>query len=272
LRRRATKHRRPDSRAAAPRRFLRLRLPAAAIVLIGALAAAARGAVPPPPRLLEYRIAWNGIPAAGATVSIMPSSVAGLDGYVVEASARTNAFVDLFWTFRGKAKSTFLADGPTPLHFVYDRTMAGKPYLTWIDFDADGDGARSVYIKGTRRREMEVDGQGLLDPITAVFRARLSGAKPGDRLRYDVWTGESRYRVQLDVQGLETIDVPAGRFQALRVVPEVWKVKSATELDSRLRGATIWVADDPGRTLLRVRGEVFVGAITLDLVKLEPGT
>jgi hypothetical protein len=66
------------------------------------------------------------------------------------------------------------------------------------------------------------------------------------------------------------IDVPAGRFRALPVVPEIWKVGDQARRDPRLRGAMIWVADDPGRTLLRIRGEVFIGAVTLDLTKVEP--
>jgi hypothetical protein len=30
------------------------------------------------------------------------------------------------------------------------------------------------------------------------------------------------------------------------------------------------VADDPDRTLLRIRSEIFIGAFTLDLVTVEP--
>lgn len=37
-----------------------------------------------------------------------------------------------------------------------------------------------------------------------------------------------------------------------------------------LRTATIWVADGPARTLLRIRSELFVGAVTLDLIRVEP--
>ena len=161
-----------------------------------------------------------------------------------------------------------LADDLTPLHFVYDREMAGKPYLTWIDFETER--ARSVFIKGSKRRDFAVDGAGVVDPITAVFRARLSGATAGDVLYYDVWTGESRYRVKLSVTAPEPIDVPAGRFNALRVEPAVWKLGGAPSLDTRLRAATIWVADDPQRTLLRIRGELFIGAVTLDLTRVEP--
>jgi len=221
------------------------------------------------PLHLEYRVAWNGISAAGATVSVTPLDLAGHPGVEVEASARTNAFVDVFWSFRGVAKATFLAAGTEPLHFVYDRTMAGTSYLTMVDFDRGEAGAHSVYVKGRTRRALTVEQAGLLDPITAVFRARLSGAKIGDQLVYEIFTGEARYRVQLTVAGPEAIDVPAGHFAALRVVPEVWKIGSETERDERLRAATIWVADDAQRTLLRIRSEVFIGAVTLDLVKIE---
>jgi hypothetical protein len=241
-------------------------------VAVGLLAAlispAAAPAAQPQPRRLEYRIAWNGIPAAGATVEITPGELAGQQSLVVEARARTNRFVDLFWTFRGTARATLLAEDMTPLQFVYDREMAGTPYLTWVDFEADG--ARSVFIKGSRRRELAVDEANVVDPITAVFRARLSGARPGDVLRYEIWTGESRYRVQLTVAGPEPIEVPAGRFRALRVEPEIWKIGREPTRDTRLRQATVWVADDPARTLLRIRSEIFVGAITLDLTELEP--
>jgi hypothetical protein len=231
------------------------------------LAPSAAAALVPQPRVLEYRIAWNGIPAAGATVEITPGELAGHDSLMIEATARTNAFVDLFWTFRGTARATLLADGLIPLHFVYDRQMAGTPYVTWVDFDDRS--ARSVYIRGDRRRDAELDGAGIIDPITAVFRARLSAAQPGDTLRYDVWTGEKRYRVELNVKTPEPIDVPAGHYTALPVVPEVWELGDRPELDTRLRRATIWVADDPARMLLRIRSELFIGAITLDLVKVE---
>lgn len=240
------------------------------------LAAPALAAAPAPrdaelrARRFEYRVAWNGIPAAGATVAVTPGELLGQRSVAVEASARTNAFVDLFWSFRGTAKTTFLADGLEPLRFVFERSMAGTTAVTWIDFDGDDGSARSVYLKGAKRRELAVDEDfDILDPITAVFRARLSGAGAGDQLQYEIFTGESRYRVRLTVAGLDTIDVPAGRFRALRVVPEVWKLGRTTAPDRRLRHATIWVADDPERTLLRIRSEVFVGAVTLDLVKID---
>ena len=262
--------RRSPATSRKPDRTTRGRLAILATVLaLTCAASTAASALPVHPHRLEYRVAWNGIPAADATVAITPGERAGQASLDVETQARTNAFVDLFWSFRGTARTTMLADGLTPVEFRYQRTMAGTPYLTWVDFDQHDNRARSVYLRGTKKKQFEVDAANVLDPITAVFRARLSGAGPGDVRRYQVFTGEASYQVQLTIVGPDEIDVPAGHFHALRVVPEVWKITTSAEPDTRLRGATIWVADDPLRTLLRIRSEVFVGAVTLDLVKVE---
>jgi hypothetical protein len=242
-----------------------------AIALFGVLgvASVAHAAPRDPDRRLEYRVAWNGIPAASAFVTVTPGGVAGRDSLVVEASARTNAFVSLFWSFDGTVRTTMLAKGLTPLHFDYRRRMNGTPYATTIDF-APGQ-AHSVHVKGERRREIDLAADDVIDPITAVFRARLSDALPGESLTYDVWTGEVRYHVRLDIQDEERIDVPAGQFSALKVVPELWRLEGEPAPDTRLRHATVWVSDDPEHLLLRIRSRIFVGAVTLDLVKDDPG-
>ena len=242
---------------------------AIALLLTLAAASLARAAPRAPARRLEYRVAWNGIPAANALVAVTPGDVAGRDSIVVEASAQTNPFVSLFWSFGGTVRTTMLADGLVPLYFDYRRRMNGTPYATTIDF-APGQ-AHSVHVKGERRRELDLVADDVIDPITAVFRARLSDALPGESLVFDVWTGEVRYRVRLDIQDHEQIDVPAGRFSALRVVPELWRLEGEPAPDTRLRRATVWVSDDPEHVLLRIRSSIFVGAVTLDLVKDEPG-
>lgn len=110
----------------------------------------------------------------------------------------------------------------------------------------------------------------VVDPVTAVFRAIGSDAGPGDDLWYDVWTGEIRYLVKLDIRKRETIDVPAGRFAALQVVPHVWRIEGRPAPDTRIRRATIWVTDDARHVPLRVQSKVFLGSVSLDLLELAP--
>lgn len=224
-----------------------------------------------PAQTLRYRIAWNGIAAARATVDIRPEDVAGEPAYSVETTARTNAFVDLFYPFRGKARVVFLAREQTPLHFVYDREIGGRRELTTVDFRPDEQRVRSLYVKGgVTKKRLDIESLDLVDPITAVFKARSGSSAIGTRADFEIFTGESRYRVELTVDGRERVEVPAGTFAALRVTPRVWKIRGGEEPpDPRLRGATIWVSDDQERVLLRIRSEIFIGAVTLDLLSRE---
>lgn len=240
---------------------------------VALLLAASAVAEPPVERAqtLSYRVAWNGLPAAHATVSIRPEDFAGEPAYTVETSAATNAFVDLFWRFRGTARVLFVARDWTPLRFRYERKIDGVRSLTTIDFSPLQRRARSHYIKGgVTRKKLEVSTLELVDPITAVFKARHGPTEIGTQVGYEIFTGESRYRVELSFDGRDEVEVPAGTFGALRVTPRVWKIRGADKPpDRRLRGATAWVTDDDEHVLLRLRSEVFIGAVTLDLTARE---
>lgn len=239
---------------------------ACATALVAALSAGA-GVVDAPQRL-SYRIAWNGIPAASATVRVHATDVEGKTVYVVAAEARTNAFVDIFWPFRGRVAARLSAADLQPLHFDYQRTIRGVPSRTRIDFDPTARSAASTYVKrGKLAKRLHLAGEEVVDPITAIFQARHGDTAVGTEQAFDVFTGESRYRVELEIIGEDDVTVPAGRFAALRVEPRVWKVRGPDEpRDRRLRHAILWVTRDASRTLLRIRSEVFVGAVTLDLL------
>ncbi len=224
-----------------------------------------------PAQTLRYRVAWNGLPAAGATIDIRPQDLGGQPSYRVETTARTNSFVDLFFPFRGRARVVFLRKGIMPLQFYYDREIRGVHERTTVDFLQAERRVQSVHSKGgITKKTLDLPSHGLVDPITAVFRARHEPSKDGSPKGYDIFTGESRYRVELTVEGRDEVEVPAGRFRAMRIQPKVWKVRG-DELPSedRLRGATIWVTDDSDHVLLRIRSEMFIGAITLDLLSRE---
>jgi len=238
------------------------------------LAVAAPAEPSDPGQVLEYRLAWNGISAADATVEIRPERIGPRRTYTIEARARTNRFIDLFYPFRGHARTIFLANDRTPLQFYYDRNVRDVHYRTVVDFDHDDSRARSIYEKnGVTRKELDLPLRELFDPITAVFHARRGSSAIGTEAGYDIFTGESRYRVELRIDGQGTITVPAGRFEALRITPTVMKVYADRRPpDPRLKNATIWVSEDPEHLLLQIRSEIFVGAVTLDLVSraLQP--
>jgi hypothetical protein len=154
--------------------------------------------------------------------------------------------------------------------FRYDREIRGEPSLTDVVFHAAGGPAVGTLRRRGATKVVEADAPDLLDPVTAIFRALSRPLAAGEILRYEVFTGESRYRVELEVLREESVTV-AGRPQAAwRVEPRLWKIGRG--LEPRLREATIWVSRDPARTVLRVRSQVFIGAVSCDLLAVHPAS
>jgi len=215
----------------------------------------------------EYAVSWNGIPAGAATVAVQRGGREIPVGYRVDAFLRTNKLVDLLWRFRGHATAEFSSADLRPLGFQYDRHENAKHAVTDVLFDPTLTRATGVYHRDADLRRMELREPGILDPITAIFQALDRPVQIGDSWRYEIFTGEARYRVALTVVAEDTITVAAGRFRAWRVNPDVWKIGSGR--DQRLRRATVWVAEDATRLPLRIRSEVFIGAVDCDLIRFQ---
>lgn len=218
-------------------------------------------------RRAEYRVSWNGVPAGAATIEVRRDEQAGEPVYRVEAAVRTSWLVDLLWRLRAHAKSSFTSDDLTPLGFRYDREENRKHSVTDVSFSRSVPLATGVYQRGSDTKVLDVREAGLVDPITAGFRALTQPVQVGDLLHYEVFTGEARYRVELAVTGEDTIAVAGGTYRAWRIDPRIWKIGSG--VDKRLRRATLWVSTDPTHVLLRVRSEVFIGAVNCDLVHFQ---
>jgi len=154
----------------------------------------------------------------------------------------------------------------TPLSFRYDRDMNREHSLTDVVYDPSTRRSTGIRVRRGQTTILKVDDANIVDPITTIFRALSQPIRVGDTLRYDVFTGESRYRVELDIKGEDTITVGAGTFTAWRVEPRVWKI--GTGRDERLRHATLWISQAPVRALVRIRSEVFIGAVNCDLQHL----
>jgi len=215
---------------------------------------------------LNYTLSWNGIPAARATVDVSLIEQQPEPLYHVDAVAQTSWLVDLLWQLRAYAGASFSTVGPEPLGFRYDRKINEERSITQIEFDPTQTRAVGTLDRRGQKRVVDVHEPNVLDPITAIFHALSQPVHVGETLKYEVFTGEARYRVELEVKGEGPITVAAGTYSAWEVEPRVWKVGKG--LDRRLKGATIWVSEEPVRTILRIRSEVFIGAVNCDLQQL----
>ncbi len=225
-------------------------------------------AVPEGSDVYRYRVSWNGIPAALATIALSddPLPEAGVTHVVAEI--RTNRFVDLFWSLRASARADVDAVTLRSQRFVFERRVRGRPERTDVEAEPDGT-LTGRYARPGRYRLIEVSDPEVLDPIGAILQARRDLPVDGQPIAYDVFTGEGRFRVGLRRTGTEEIQVGAGRFAAVRIEPTIWKIEMGrVKLDERVRHLTLWVTESTPHIPLRVRSEVFIGAVYCDLVEM----
>jgi hypothetical protein len=70
------------------------------------------------------------------------------------------------------------------------------------------------------------------------------------------------------VVGLDSIDVPAGRFDCLVVRPII---KGGGIFKEGAEGR-MWISDDPRRLVVQIKSKFYFGSITFRLTRLTGGT
>jgi hypothetical protein len=233
-----------------------------AVLFPGLAVAIGPGGVGANGRSYAYRISWNGIPAARATVRFATPVPSRTE---IRVQIQTNRFVDLFWSLRAESWGEVDEITLHPLHFGYDRRVNGERELTTVEAEASGE-LTGRYARAGRYRLIEVNEANVLDPAAAILQALREPPIVGQPKWYEIFTGEARYRIELRRDGTETIQVPAGRFTAARIEPVIWRLEN-NQPDRRVRRVALWITDAIPHTLLRVRGDVFIGAVYCDLIE-----
>jgi hypothetical protein len=104
-----------------------------------------------------------------------------------------------------------------------------------------------------------------LDELAFLAHVRAMELKPGDRVVLRRHFRENDNPVHIAAEAWEEVEVPAGRFRALRI-----RVRFArARLFNSGGSAVLWLADLPGRPLVRMTSEVPVlGSADMRLVRL----
>lgn len=120
-------------------------------------------------------------------------------------------------------------------------------------------------LKNNEAKHVENDIPGCVtDVISGIMYLRSLPLIPGTSYTFPLNDGGKTVDVTAKVEAKETIKVPAGTFQTIRVSPEgVGPVKSKGKV-------WIWYTDDARRIPVQMRGKMFWGTLTLKLEKIEP--
>jgi uncharacterized protein DUF3108 len=118
---------------------------------------------------------------------------------------------------------------------------------------------RAMYLEKGKAEQPSVARP--LDDGSFLYFLRTVPIELGASYEFPRYFIPDRNPVRLDVLGRDTIDVPAGRFDALVIRPMI-KAKGVFSKDGR---AQIWLSNDADHVLLQMTSHLKIGSISLHL-------
>jgi hypothetical protein len=216
-----------------------------------------------------YRASWNGmISVATAEVHTTSAVVDGRKVFQVRINARTSSTMDLFWKMRDTISSTFDAKALAPTQFSFNQRENSRVIDTEARFDH---GAKRWSVNrqqvGKRAKVYEFESHNTLDPITAVYLARSTDFKVGDKLYFKVFGGRYQYLLELFVEKKEPVALRSGKnVEAYRIIPRVQNI-TKNGYAERFNEATIWISADQRRVPIKLSSKIVFGSVHLELVE-----
>jgi len=220
-----------------------------------------------------YRASWNGMfSVASAEIHTTPKVVDGKKVIQVRVDAKTSGALDLIWKMRDTISSTFDAVALTPAHFVFSQRENAKVIDTEAKFDhRTKRWAVNRQQVGKLTKNYQFESNNTLDPITAVYLARSTEYKVGDKLYFKVFGGRYQYLLELFVEKKEPVELESGKtVEAYRIVPRIQNI-TKRGYAGRVNEAIIWISADERRVPIKMSSKVIFGTVHLELVDDKRG-
>ncbi|MGH7851944.1 MAG: DUF3108 domain-containing protein [Candidatus Binatia bacterium] len=221
-----------------------------------------------------YHASWNGfISVATAEIHTVPTVVDGKKVYQVRVEAKTSRALDLIWRMRDTISSTFDAKALLPSRFTFAQRENSRVIDTEARFDpATKQWAVNRQQVGKKPRVYYFDSNNTLDPITAVYLARSTDFKVGDKLYFKVFGGRYQYLLELFVEKKEPVVMKSGKtVEAYRIIPQVQNI-TKTGYASRFNEAIIWISADERRVPIKMSSKIAFGTVQLELAEYKRPT
>lgn len=200
---------------------------------------------------LDYNLTWLKITGGTARMTIRPL---GDDSFRITSIARSSPSFSRIFKVRDEIETT-----------VARSDFSTTRYVKRLDEDGDTIEEVTVIEDGvatrTRKKVKKVKvPRPIFDPISVIYLLRMRDLTPGKVHDFDLIADGKLYTVHARVVRKEKIETPAGRFNCIRVEPQM--INGGVERQERM---FIWYSDDERRIPVRIRTEVKFGAVTANL-------
>lgn len=212
--------------------------------------------------VVKYRVHYGIINAGIIEMEVEPQlkELAKREVYHLHGRGRSVSGFDWFFKVRDHFESYVDREALVPLRFTKQMQEGGYK-------DHDVAYFNHVNLKVVSNKKGTVQAKpGVQDLLSAIYYARnldVSKAKFGDEFPVSIYLDGEIHDLKIKYIGKEIIDTDLGKVRAIKIIPMV----VADRVFKEKEGLTLWVSDDDNKLPLRVKAELAVGSLKVDITK-----
>lgn len=225
---------------------------------------------------MEYKVHYGFVNAAEAIMRIKPQleKTQNKECYHVEIAGKTVGMFDLFMRVRDKFGTYIDKDLLVPRKF-YRQIEEGKYRKHEIvDFDIENslasvkkyDDKKEVWNK-SEEFETYQDAQDLVSGYYYLRTLDFNNYTKGDTINLSVFFDDENTNFQMLYLGRESVKTKIGRYNAIVISP----IMPENKLFDGQDAIKVWLSDDQDKIPLKVKAQMFIGAIEIDIKKYKRG-
>jgi uncharacterized protein DUF3108 len=185
----------------------------------------------------------------------------GVDCYHVESTAQSSRFFSAFYKVRDKVVSHFGVDDLVSRYF--SKRLHEGEYRKNVQVRFDQQEHQAIYKDG---RVIDVAPE-THDILSAFYVVRTLPLIEGETTHVKTHSSKKNYDLEVIVHGRETVDVPAGTFDCVKVEPVILG-EGLFQFEGQI---IIWLTDDDRRIPVLMKTKVKIGAVDASLKSYTPG-
>jgi hypothetical protein len=214
--------------------------------------------------VLTYRMHYGILNAGIAVLEVKPNliEVSGRKVYHVVGSGYTIGSTDWFFKVRDRYESYIDKDAMLPWLFVRRVDEGGYKFSQDYAFNHY---TKKVDVGNNEKYDVPV---GIQDMVSAFYSSRnldLSRAKPGDLFSITCFVDKEIWPLKIKFIGKETIETDIGKYRCLKFRPIVQKGR----VFKKEEDLNVWISDDDNHLPMRVKADVLVGSIKMDITSAK---
>jgi hypothetical protein len=213
-----------------------------------------------PGEQLTYAISWLHVRAGTAEMGIQEAPpIGGRAAFKLLTTARSNSAISKVYPINNRVESLIDAETLSP----YRMTFLRREGKTRNDFDVTfrHQDRTVVDIKDGIAETTAIPPE-THDLISCLYYVRsLPSMEPGSTVVLNIHHDKKNYRVEVKVEGLEQVQSPWGRIQAVRILV-VLPFQGIFLNEGNIR---VWLTHDARRIPVLMKAKVIIGSVTARL-------